>query len=107
MFIIGSTPYNLDISTFDPGDYSLVITSTAVDGAIAISAFNFTVEPPGMSSVRINVNTLQSSTGDNQLHAECTTAVYVSKSFYGRTIQLQSHYHLISYFLLVRHAAVL
>ena len=64
MFIIGSTPYNLDISTFDPGDYSLVITSTAVDGAIAISAFNFTVEPPGMSSVRINVNTLQSSTGD-------------------------------------------
>jgi len=60
-----------------------------MDGATAISAYNFTVEPPGMSSVRINVNTRQSSTGDSQLHTECTTAVYVSKSVNVRTIQLQ------------------
>ena len=54
---LGATPYELDISTFDPGNYTLVIMATSADGATAQTAVIFTIAPPGKLSYIYLLNT--------------------------------------------------
>ena len=53
---LGPTPYNLDISGFDPGNYSLVVTGTSVDGETAVApTIVFTIAEPRKSSVHSHI----------------------------------------------------